>query len=144
MVVDVGLNGGVLSHLFKPVVQVGDHIRRLGVGVVAEFAGLLAGGLQPLAKGFPVLGAGEAQRRFHLRQQVLVEELGDLRRLQVHDPIQAEVQVAPVKLEHLAQQRPQPVELLVRAGGGGLFSLSGGEYASGHGLIVGPLNLRMW
>ena len=112
MVVDVGLGVRVLLHLGEPAVQLDDPGRGVEVGVVAESSGRLAVLLQlPLQLG-PLLGAGQVQLRLHLRQQIAVEERGDLGRFQVHDPVQAKVQIAPVELEHLAQQGLQPAELV--------------------------------
>ena len=44
------------------------------------------------------------ERRLHLRQQVLVEELRHLGALGVHDAVEAEVQIGLVELEQLQQQ----------------------------------------
>ena len=76
------------------------------------------GGSQLLVQPRPVFGGDPLQRALHLRQQIAVEERGDLTGLEVHDPVQAEVQVSPVELEHLAEEGPQPVELLLGARGG--------------------------
>ena len=45
-----------------------------------------------------------AERRLHLRQQILVEELRHLGALGVHDAVEAEVQVGLVELEQFLQQ----------------------------------------
>lgn len=61
--------------------------------------------------------AGELQGFLDLGQQIVVEERPDLGRLQVHDAVQPEVEVATVELKHLAQQRAEAVEVLPGAGG---------------------------
>ena len=75
-------------------------------------------GPELLVQPRPILRGDPLERVLHLGQQVVVEEGGDLARLQVHDPVQAEVQIAPVELEHLPEQGPQPVELVLGARGG--------------------------
>ena len=75
-------------------------------------------GPELLVQPGPILGGDPLERVLHLRQQVVVEEGGDLPRLEVHDPVQAEVQITPVKLEHLPEEGPQPIELLLGARGG--------------------------
>ena len=65
--------------------------------------------------GQPV-GRIPRQRRLHLRQQVVVKERFDFRRFQVHDPVQPEIEVPSVKLEHLAQNGLQPVEFFYGLG----------------------------
>ena len=55
---------------------------------------------------------GHARERFlHLRQQIPVEERLNLARLHVHDAVEAEIQIAPVELEHLPQQVLEAVEV---------------------------------
>ncbi len=54
-----------------------------------------------------------AERRLHLRQQVLVEELRHLGALGVHDAVKAEVQVGLVELEQLFQQSHQTFKFLL-------------------------------
>ena len=50
------------------------------------------------------------QGRLHLRQQVPFQKLRHLGALRVHDAIEPEVQIRPVELEQLFQQRDQLVE----------------------------------
>ena len=131
VVVDVGLGVRVLLHLGEPPVHLGDRGRRVDLGVDPQFRSRLVRFFQiPLQRG-PFLGGGQVELRLHLRQQVVVEEPRDLRRLQVHDPVQAEVQIAAVEMEHLAQQRLQPVEMLGRSRRRGLAGARPGR--SGHG-----------
>ena len=75
-------------------------------------------GPQLLVQPGPILGRDPLQRVLHLGQQIVVQERGDLPRLQVHDPVQAEVEVPAIELEHLAEEGPQPVELLLGSRGG--------------------------
>ena len=55
----------------------------------------------------------EIELLLNLRQQVIIEKCRDLSGFQVHDAVQAKVQIAAVKLKHLAQQCPQSVELRI-------------------------------
>jgi hypothetical protein len=52
----------------------------------------------------------------HLRQQVLLQELGDLGALGMHDPIEAEVEVRLVELEQFFQLADQLLALVVVGG----------------------------
>ena len=111
MVVNIGLGVGVLLHLGETPGQLDDFRWRVCVRVDTEPSRRLAGVFQiPLQVG-SLLVARELQLLLHLRQQIVVEERYDLSRLQVHDPVQAEIEVPTVELEHLAQHRPQLVEL---------------------------------
>ena len=104
------------------------------VGVDAELPSLPAGLLLLLLQPGRFLRAGQVQLRLHLRQQVAVQQRGDLGRLRVHDPVRAEVRIAPVELEQLALQGLQPFEL--PRGAGGRTRVGGrsrGEGRIGHG-----------
>ena len=109
MVVHVGLGCRVLPHFREPCVQLLDQGR--GVWIDPQLLGRFAGVIQVFFERGHFLLAGEIQLGLDLRQQILVEKGRDLAGLQVHDPVQSKVQIAAVELKHLAQQRPQPVEL---------------------------------
>ena len=129
MVVDVGLGVGVLLHLREAPVQLDDLRRRVPVGIDTERRRRLPGAPQLLHQTGALLVARELQLLLHLRQQVVVEKRHDLGRLQVHDPVQAEVEVAAVELEHFAQQRAQPIELV--RGARGRLGAGRGPFRSG-------------
>ena len=131
VVVDVGLGVRVLLHLGEPPVQLDDRGRSGRIGIEAQLPGCLARVFDLLLQPGPFRGGGQVELRLHLRQQVPVEERRDLGRLQVHDAVQAEVQIAAVETEHLAQQRLQPVELLRRSRSRGLAV--GDRGRAGHG-----------
>ena len=118
-VVLVGV-GPVQLHLFAVI---RDQIGRPAAGDVAALRDEIAlrvvageeGGEAVVDVGLGVgvlLGPGQAQRPLHLGEQVAVEERAYLRRLDVHDPVEAEIEVAAVELEHLPQQGLEPVEIL--------------------------------
>ena len=107
------------------------------IGADAELPSLPAGLLLLLLQPGPFLRAGQVRLRLHPRQQVAVRERGDLGRLQVHDPVRAEVRIAPVELEHLAQQGLQPFELPRGAGAG---RASAGDRVGKAGSVMG----RSW
>ena len=117
MVVDVRLGVGVLLHLGETPVELDDRGRRSLVGVIAGSSSVRSGRLPLPGEVGALRVAGELQGLLDLRQQVVVEERHDLGRLQVHDAVQPEVEVAAVELEHLAQQRAEAVEVLPGAGG---------------------------
>ena len=111
MIVHVGLCGCVLTHLGEPLMQQADGWAGIRIGIDSQSSCGLAGGVQLRFEYNDLLGAGQVELRLHLGQQVVVEKRHDLRRLQVHDPVDAEVEVASVKLEHLAQQPLEAVQL---------------------------------
>ena len=114
--VDVRLGFRIRPSVGNLPAQVPDSVALLGIGdpQLAERRQRLS---QLLVQLGPILGRDALQHALRLRQQVVVEERGDLARLHVHDAVQAEVEVAPVELEHLAQQGSEPVELVFRARG---------------------------
>ena len=100
----------------------GEAVVYVGLGV-----GVLLGPGEPRA----LPGPGQAQRPLHLGEQVAVEERAYLRRLDVHDPVEAEIEVAAVELEHLAQQGLEPVEILAGRWRGRIFLHVPGSAALG-------------
>ena len=104
VVVDLALQRAhVHGVALEPGAQVLDLGRRLGVH--AQRPRCLLDGLGQLLLDLGLVGGLVlAERRLHLRQQVLVEELRHLGALGVHDAVEAEVQVGLVELEQLLQQ----------------------------------------
>jgi hypothetical protein len=68
-----------------------------------------------------------AERRLHLRQQVLLEELRHLGALGVHDAVEAEVQVGLIELKQLLQQGLQLFVVLTHMISGVRFSVFGAQ-----------------
>ena len=108
MVVDVGFRGCVGPGLAPFQLQLPDHWSCFGIDTQAS--GLSAGFGQFLFQFRLLAGGILRQRRLHLRQQIVFEECLNLGQLQVHDPVQAEIEIAAVELEHRSQQVFQPLE----------------------------------
>ena len=61
-------------------------------------------------RGAAIRSAGEAERTPNPGKQLVVEESRNFCRLHLHDPVEAEVEIAPVQLEHLPEQGAQSLE----------------------------------
>ena len=105
MVVNVGFRICVLVHFGQPAVQLLEPWKGIGVRVQAQIAGLLAQVLLFFLKPGSLGGGSKIQLLLNLRQQVVIKERRDFVPHQPHDPVQAEVEIASVQLEHLTQER---------------------------------------
>ena len=134
MVIDVGFGVRVFPHRGQARPQFLDMRRFFGFEL--QFYGIFLGVLNLFLQIGTLAVAGEFQPVLYLRQQILVEKRRDLGRLHAHDPIQAEVQIAALELEHLAQQRFQAVEFFTGTRGrSGTVGHRGGS-GVGHGQII--------
>ena len=109
MVVDLGFQRIQIHGVFgKPRAQIpnlGGSVRVRSIGPYPP-----DGFVELLFDGRLVRRLVLRQSRLHLRQQVPFQKLRHLGALRVHDAIEPEVQIRPVELEQLFQQRDQLVE----------------------------------